>query len=127
MLVRAIEDRPDSQRGRTALDRIATIKAAMVVSEQRQFDHLASVADEPEKPRKILDVRKVKAKPEPKAKRQVLIDTVALAAVLAAPVDLSGDHGYGTCTLPATGRCHECDKPISGDRKFCGRCMSRRR
>lgn len=125
-LVRQMADYPDGAKARNAPERIAAIKASLAESEQRYLDHLASVADEPEKPRRILDVRRPKAKPAPKPKKVVTIDTEALAAVLVAVPELPPNTGYGTNTLPATGRCHTCDRAISGERRFCGRCMSKR-
>lgn len=29
--------------------------------------------------------------------------------------------------LPAIGRCHVCDKPVTGERRFCGRCITKRK
>lgn len=43
---------------------------------------------------------------------------------VAPPVVLPTPHGERF--LPATGRCHECDKPITGERRYCGRCLARR-
>jgi hypothetical protein len=124
-LVRQMADYPDGQRARTAPKRIAAIKEAMAASEQRHLEHLASVPDEPNVPRKILDVRRPKAKPAPKAKKRILIDASAVAAALAQTAELP-ETGRGTNVLPATGHCHECDRPISGERRFCGRCMAKR-
>jgi hypothetical protein len=28
--------------------------------------------------------------------------------------------------LPATGRCHTCDRAVSGERRYCGPCLARR-
>lgn len=53
--------------------------------------------------------------------------------VMAPPVVLPRAPQDPTDRVPAqrvrrvvTGRCHECDKPITGERQFCGRCLSRR-
>ena len=29
-------------------------------------------------------------------------------------------------TMPVTGRCHDCGKPVPGERRLCGRCAARR-
>lgn len=34
--------------------------------------------------------------------------------------------GGGTNHLPVTGACHECNRPVSGERRFCGPCLARR-
>ena len=29
-------------------------------------------------------------------------------------------NGDGTCHLPPTGACHDCGRPVAGERRFCG-------
>lgn len=69
------------------------------------------------------------AKPEPgRRKTAKVIDQDALAAAKAEldaqaaqprPIKTGND-------LPATGHCHTCDRPISGERRYCGPCLARR-
>lgn len=90
------------------------------------------------KHRRILDVRHPKPKPEPKAPRSI-IDRDALDAALAemdaksGPMTLLADRRPERKTTSGqyvrttvTGRCHECDRPVSGERRFCGPCLARR-
>lgn len=76
---------------------------------------------------KVKELRPVKPVKE---RRRPEIDADALAAALA---DLDAKASQprpvvtgGANVLPAVGRCHECDKPVTGERRYCGRCMSRR-
>lgn len=76
--------------------------------------------------RKVFDERP--AKP-PRAKRTATIDEEALAQAkreLAAIADHPEVLGRGSNVLPATGLCHTCERPISGERRFCGPCLARR-
>ena len=58
----------------------------------------------------------------PKPRRE--IDPELLAKALA--VDPALDERRGSNALPATGRCHTCDRAISGERRYCGRCLAGR-
>lgn len=68
---------------------------------------------------------------QPKPRREVAIDTDALAAAKAKLTEQAAGRvpivAGGSNRLPATGECHECERPVSGERRFCGPCMSKRR
>lgn len=131
--VRLINARPGTPLAKAAESLIAKAKEDLRLAEDRYAVHLEEIQDEPDRPRKIRDVRKPKSKAKKPRPKSRVID---LAAVAAAKADLDRAAqegtvprlvGLGTNTLPATGRCHECDRPVSGERRFCGRCMAKRK
>ena len=67
---------------------------------------------------------------QPKPRREVAIDTDALAAAKAELNERAAGRlpvvTTGSNVLPATGACHGCERPVSGERRFCGPCMARR-
>lgn len=65
------------------------------------------------------------AKPE-KPRKPVEIDREALAEVLSTPAPEPPRETRGANHLPATGLCHQCDRPVSGERRFCGPCLAKR-
>lgn len=77
---------------------------------------------------KVKGLRPVKPTRE---RRRPEIDADALAATLAELDEKASQRNPvisgGSNVLPATGSCHECERPVSGERRFCGRCMSKRR
>ena len=72
-----------------------------------------------------------RAKARPPKQPKTVIDRDALALVkagfeaerVAAEVERRRKVSDGR-TLPVTGRCHDCDRPVSGERRFCGRCLA---
>lgn len=64
-----------------------------------------------------------KAKPE-RERPAPEIDREAMSRVLAEPPSLI-EH-RGPQGLEATGRCHTCERPVSGERRYCGRCLANR-
>lgn len=129
--LRTMARNPGTPVAKSAKTKIGKVKAQIESMERWQNEHLADAPDTPEKPRRILDVRKKAAPKPPKPPRKV-IDQDALTAAnealaqLAVAVIEKRPIAGGNNTLPATGRCHECDRAISGERRFCGRCMSKR-
>lgn len=128
--IRVLENRPGTPQATRARDLIPTLKAQLADQERRYDEHLAEVPDEPETPRRVRDVAKPAKKAAPKPKKTVVIDREALAETNVILAELAAHPervtGIGTNTLPATGHCHKCDKAISGERRFCGRCMAGR-
>ncbi|UQS95163.1 nucleic acid-binding protein [Pseudanabaena phage Pam4] len=63
---------------------------------------------------------------EPSARytRGPVLDPETVAALIASqvadPVALDGS------SRPATGRCYSCDRPVTGERRFCGPCAAER-
>lgn len=93
--------------------------------QQRRLDEHETRCEVEPAERPIWGVR-AKAAPKPKkAPKVVEIDREAMASVLAVKAEPRVEV-RGSNTLPATGRCHTCDRQISGERRFCGRCAARR-
>lgn len=76
--------------------------------------------------------RGTKRKPAPPPKRpKTVIDEEALAAIkirfeeerVEAEKQRARTTGGGR-VLTATGHCHDCGKAITGERRFCGRCLA---
>lgn len=62
-----------------------------------------------------------KAKTKARSPKRGTIDREAVDAVLK-----SGPAPRGNNRLPVTGRCHSCDRVISGERRYCGPCLAGR-
>lgn len=77
---------------------------------------------------RVKGIRKPDSEPKRRGRKRLPIDWDAVAEVLAKPVVVAErPQVKGGNTLPATGHCHECDRPVTGERRFCGRCLSKRR
>lgn len=124
----------------------AKVRKAEVKEAQRRLDeHRADceIARQPREPRPIKGVRRT---PQPKPEKQPLkvIDRAALDAALA-DLDQQAEQAGGRITLlaerrPSDGRspdepsrldagggCQTCGKWVPGERRYCGRCMAKRR
>lgn len=130
--VRLIETRPGTPLAKAAKARITNIRAEIEEQRRRNAEHLEEFKDDLGRVRKVTGLRP-KARPRPKREKKAVVVSIAALSAAKAELDEAAAVGQvpkyvgrGTNIRPATGRCHECDKPVSGERRFCGRCMARR-
>lgn len=133
--LRLMDARPGTPLAKAARTKAVETKARIEDQRAWQARHLEENSDDPGRVRKIRGVRP-KAQPKPKPERRANAAVIDMAALVAAKAELDESAargsvpryvGHGTNTRPATGRCHECERPVSGERRFCGRCMAKRK
>ena len=123
--VRLIARRPGTLLAESAAERIPEIQER--IKERR--GELAAHAGRPTvpakpMPRRVYGAPKLKKTKGARKPKRYVIDTKALAEALAAPAEPLLETGRNP--LPVTGHCHTCDRAVSGERRFCGRCMAKR-
>ncbi len=111
------------------------------LADTRRFleEHEAECTFVPEAPAPIRGTMAQRRKPKPPGARElaraeriaavpsraelaaILDDYLPVRVAMAAP-PAAGDGNV----LPATGFCHDCDKPVGPDRRFCGSCTVKR-